>query len=431
MAADRPTLLLDRRPLLSNTVRASTYLGSVFRGSGAGSFAGAFPDGVTSLEGVPTSAEVLVRVRAPGSPFDGVVVARTVSAPSGEWLVEGMPDDGVFDVVARKEGECDVVKSDVRPLVPLKLVAPDVFYTPVGAARSFKFVAEGGEPPYTYAVVSGTLPTGVTLVDDTLVAASPTATPGVYPITVEVADVRSDAVQHAMAVELVSLRFWFYSSFPFGATLFVGEAESFPATVVNAVGSVTFSISSGALPTGMSLNTGTGEISGTPTVVGESYSFSITATDSHGPTSETQGPFSGKILGQHAYWRVNVTASNSHCSAWEIEMAAAIGGPDQCTGGTAIASSNHASSGGAATAFDGVLADPGWYSGSGTSGWIGYQFASPVRVAEVRIAARMSYSQSFRDFTIQYSDDGSSWFTAATYTNQTSWPYAAFLSFPV
>lgn len=429
MAADRPTLLLDRRPLLSNTVRASTYLGSVFRGSGAGSFAGAFPDGVTSLEGAPTSAEVLVRVRAPGSPFDGVVVARTVSAPSGEWLIENMPDEGVFDVVARKAGECDVVKSDVRPLAPLRLVAAPTFFVPIGVTRTLPLSAHGGEGPYTYSIASGSLPSGFALVGDELVATVPIDAPGDYPVTVEVEDARSGTATGEIVVRLALLQFSFSSAFPSGNLRF-GEAVSFPATTTNAIGAVTYSVSSGALPTGLTLDTSTGEISGTPTVKDEAFSFSVTAVDANSSTY-TQGPFSGDVTDWHAYWRVNVTAVNSYCSAWEIEMASSLGGADQCNGGTAIGDGNHYSSGGFAAAFNGVIGDPGWYSAAGTSGWIGYHFPTPVDVREVRIAARMSYSQSFRDFTIQYSDDGSSWFTAATYTNQTSWPYAAFLSFPV
>ncbi|MDP9194701.1 MAG: ice-binding family protein [Acidobacteriota bacterium] len=43
----------------------------------------------------------------------------------------------------------------------------------------------------------------------------------------------------------------------------------------------TFSVSSGALPTGLTLNTGSGAITGTPTVAG-TFIFSITATDANG-----------------------------------------------------------------------------------------------------------------------------------------------------
>ncbi len=48
----------------------------------------------------------------------------------------------------------------------------------------------------------------------------------------------------------------------------------------------TYSISAGSLPTGLSLNSGTGDISGTPTVAG-TYVFTVTSTDSNSPTNHT------------------------------------------------------------------------------------------------------------------------------------------------
>lgn len=44
---------------------------------------------------------------------------------------------------------------------------------------------------------------------------------------------------------------------------------------------ITFAVTAGALPTGLSLNVNTGEISGTPTTV-ESQTFTVTATNGSG-----------------------------------------------------------------------------------------------------------------------------------------------------
>jgi hypothetical protein len=57
------------------------------------------------------------------------------------------------------------------------------------------------------------------------------------------------------------------------ATAYTFTLESFGDT-----GGVTWTVSGGALPNGLTLNPATGEISGTPTVAG-TYSFQITATD--------------------------------------------------------------------------------------------------------------------------------------------------------
>lgn len=143
------------------------------------------------------------------------------------------------------------------------------------------------------------------------------------------------------------------------------------------------------------------------------------------------GPTGGALVdvysGTHAYWRVNVTSANSHCSIIELEMATSAGGANVCTGGTVIASGQYA---GAqhdpAWAFDGILNNDGntWASDTAQSGWLGYHFAAPVWIDEMRIAGRVvSARQSPRNFSLQWSDDGVTWYTTKSYTNQTFTDY--------
>ena len=126
----------------------------------------------------------------------------------------------------------------------------------------------------------------------------------------------------------------------------------------------------------------------------------------------------------HKYWRVNITASNNWTSVKEIEMSDRVGGPDLCVGGTVVSGGTYpASDCNMAYAFDDSASGGNfWASNVSTSGWIGYSFASPVAIAAVRIWARVYYSQTPKDFSIQYSDDGVSWTTAKSYTGITSWP---------
>mgnify|MGYP003597749763 CR=1 FL=1 len=84
--------------------------------NGLGYFAGSFPDGLTTIKGVPVSAEVRVLLRTPIQGYgDGVVVASTQSAPDGTWRVEGLHTHLKYDVVARYFGERDTIASDVTP----------------------------------------------------------------------------------------------------------------------------------------------------------------------------------------------------------------------------------------------------------------------------------------------------------------------------
>lgn len=64
-----------------------------------------------------------------------------------------------------------------------------------------------------------------------------------------------------------------------------GVAYSETVTSPSGVSPFTFSLLSGALPTGLSLSSG-GVISGTPSVAG-TYTFTIRATDANGSTGDT------------------------------------------------------------------------------------------------------------------------------------------------
>ena len=85
---------------------------------GAGSLSGSWPDGTVTVDGAPTAAEIRILWRDPaGSKFDGYVVARTMSAPNGTWMVTGLNPDLRYDVVGRKSGHNDVIMANVSPEV--------------------------------------------------------------------------------------------------------------------------------------------------------------------------------------------------------------------------------------------------------------------------------------------------------------------------
>lgn len=86
--------------------------------NGLGYFAGTFPDGITSIKGVPVSAIVRVLLRTPIQGYgDGVVVATMRSGADGTWRIDGLHTHLRYDVVARYAGENDVIMSNVAPAI--------------------------------------------------------------------------------------------------------------------------------------------------------------------------------------------------------------------------------------------------------------------------------------------------------------------------
>jgi hypothetical protein len=85
---------------------------------------------------------------------------------------------------------------------------------------------------------------------------------------------------------------------------------------VSATNSPSYSVSSGSLPSGISLNSSSGAVTGTPTVSG-SYSFTITASNGDGSVSQS---FSWTIGGGVKVWNGTSWASKAvqvwNGSAW-------------------------------------------------------------------------------------------------------------------
>ena len=128
-------------------------------------------------------------------------------------------------------------------------------------------------------------------------------------------------------------------------------------------------------------------------------------------------------MAAHSYWRINVTTNDGDANFLaiaEVEMRATKGGADQCSGGTPSASTSGGSNP-ATLAFDNITGTH-WATNGVTTGWIRYQFAAPVDVLQYVITAQqLGPTRAPRNFTLEYSDDGSSWTVTDTRTGQTGW----------
>lgn len=175
----------------------------------------------------------------------------------------------------------------------------------------------------------------------------------------------------------------------------------------------------------------------------------------------------------YRYYRLRFNANNGRntINIVEVELRESVGGPNVATGGTASASSvfettfpsvfpaanafdanpnthwgsqyvgGQARSGGAgaraatefsaefhaASAFDGVPTT--FWSATGPTGWLEYRYvltSDPVNVgiAPTHYVVRARHDAGNgapKDWTLEYSDDGTAWTVAHTVTNETAW----------
>src|SRR5678815_5589245 len=149
----------------------------------------------------------------------------------------------------------------------------------VGTAYSRQLAGVGGTGPYTFRVSTGTLPAGVTLSTAGLLSGTPT-TAGTSSFTVATTDVNgctgSQAYSLTIACPTITLS---PSTLPSGQ---VAVAYSQTITASGGTSPYTFSVTSGALPAGVTL-TAAGLLSGTPTLA-QTASFTLRATDARGCT---------------------------------------------------------------------------------------------------------------------------------------------------
>ena len=148
--------------------------------------------------------------------------------------------------------------------------------TPAATESPYSFaVTATGVPAPTFSITAGSLPAGLSLSATTGVISGTPTTTGSFTFTVTATNsAGSDSKQYTVQVDAGPV---ITSGAPTGVAA-VGKPYTFQVTATGAP-APTFSVSSGALPDGLSLDTVTGEITGTPTTEGD-YAFSISATNS-------------------------------------------------------------------------------------------------------------------------------------------------------
>jgi hypothetical protein len=165
------------------------------------------------------------------------------------------------------------------PCPLITLTPPPLAQGIVGTAYSRTITASGATG---YSITAGALPTGLTFTPATgLISGTPT-TSGTFTFTVTATDASGCTGLQAYTIVINAATCPVIPLLP-APPLPLGTVGTAYSRTITASGATGYSITAGALPTGLTFTPATGLISGTPTTSG-TFTFTVTATDASGCT---------------------------------------------------------------------------------------------------------------------------------------------------
>lgn len=243
-------------PTLPNGAQGSPYSQTVSASGGSGPYtfaviAGALPAGLAL------------------NPNTGVISGTPTGSGASSFTV------GATDSVGNTGNQPYTVNigTAVLTVTPASLPAGTV-----GTPFSRALTATGGTGPYTFSLLSGALPPGLTLSSAGVISGTPTAN-GVASFTVRAVDTLGNVGTRALTLSIGTVSLTVNP--PTLPPPITGQPYSQTVIGVGGTGPYRFAIVGGALPPGLTLNPATGVISGTPTG-GGTFSFTVQATDVNG-----------------------------------------------------------------------------------------------------------------------------------------------------
>lgn len=160
---------------------------------------------------------------------------------------------------------------------------PNLASCEAGFAYAFQFSGTGGTPLYAYNQIAGTLPTGCTLSSQGVLSGTPSA--GNYSFTLQIQDTAGNLSNRVTFSLVVGIQTTITTTSPLPAGT-VGVAYSTTLTMSGAFSPNVWSLVAGSLDPGLSFNSSSGVISGTPTTA-TTYSPTFRVTDALGHFAQT------------------------------------------------------------------------------------------------------------------------------------------------
>jgi len=151
----------------------------------------------------------------------------------------------------------------------------------IGSTYNQTIARNGGTAPLAWSIKTGSLPSGLLLDNTAGIITGVPSSSGTSSFTIQVSDATGKSVTQALSVTINSALLVTTSSLPL-ATINSAYSQSLAA----AGGRIPYSwsVTTGALPTGLTLNANTGIISGTPTSAGN-YDIIVTVKDADNITA--------------------------------------------------------------------------------------------------------------------------------------------------
>jgi hypothetical protein len=212
-----------------------------------------------------------------------------LSLDTSTGVISGTPTaQGTFTATLRVtdgDGQTATMAFNVTIAGDLSITGtPANFGTTTVAYSDSSLGHSGGQSPYAFSISSGALPPGLSMSTSTGAITGTPTTPGTYNFTVRVTDANASFASTALTITV--------AAFPALAGALPdatnGVAYSASYTLSGGHTPVSYDISAGTLPTGLTISSTTGVISGTPTVNGAS-AFTVRVTDNHGNVATKAG----------------------------------------------------------------------------------------------------------------------------------------------